>query len=524
VSVTMTRFFLALSLLVTQTVANDGREPMSPMMKQAMHSVEKQCSWDVSSLCSVPGEALTMRADPTMKWLHHPASPVLGDSLTHMLNSMMDTALRVANDQPTYVLISLDETPSNMQQTASEEVFESMVSDLAEHVASSSADEADEETREEEQETPVWDPLEFSKRLIEHGEHAMAQAQAEGDEHRHRLARRLTEVHPGMFHGPRHGPPLPFGCRKNRCLMAAYEQGALSPRCANAIRQVEDAKQMEVSHHMLVVEREKETFLGLAILYGILCIGTLFLLHRRLSKLGRRMRGKHRLNRRILQAVYNNPEIKAAVTADLNEDIGLVPPLPPHVLARMSGKAPHKHWRLMRFFKLLVLTGVLVLAFVNPLLAMPVMCILIGIRFIHLAFCPPKIHKQECSCCCCGASTEDVANGTLTAAQECCTCCKSTGVCSPNCAACCGDDGSGCCGKGCCCCGATVEDAAAGNLTPVQACCCCCNGTGVSGSSGCCCCCSCSGDCCCSGKKAPSKRTIRHAEKKAYMGIPVQVV
>lgn len=501
-------------------------------MRQAMHSVEEHCSGDVSSLCSVPGEAMTMRGhDPFMELLgRHPASPVIEHSLSKMLDSMIDTAIRISDEQPTLVWVSFqDETPSKTQENvASEQVFDTMVSDLADHVASSSADEADEPI--EEPEAPVWDPVQFSKRLIEHGENAMAQAQAEGDEHRHRLARRLTEVHPSMFHGPQHGMRLPFGCGKNRCLMAAYEQGAVSPRCADAIRQVEEVKEIEVSHQMLVIEREQETFLGLAILYGMLCIGTLFLLHRRLSKLGRRMRGKHRLKRRILQAVYNNPEIKAAVTAELNEDLGLVPPLAPHVLARMSGKAPRPNWRLMRFLKMLVLIGVLVLAFVNPLLAMPVMCVLIGIRFVHLAFCPPKIPKQECSCCCCGASTEDVANGNLTAAQECCTCCKSTGVCSPNCAACCGDDGSGCCGKGCCCCGATEADAATGNLTDVQACCCCCNGTGkCSGSSGCCCCSCCgdsccSGDCCCSTKTVVSKRPVRYAENKAYMGIPVQVV
>lgn len=513
--VIMTRVALALSLLVSPAVANDGDVLMSPMMQQAMRSVEEHCRWDVSSLCSVPG------GDPIMELFGHPVSPVIEHSLSHMLNSMMDTAIRLSDEQPTFVWVSLhDETPSNTQEIdGSEQVFDSMVTSLADHVASISSDEAEEAT-EEKVNTPVWDPVEFSKRLVEHGEHAMAQAQAEGDEHRHRLARRLTEVHPSMFHGPQDGMHLPFGCRKNRCLMAAYDQGAVSPRCADALRRVEEVKQhVEVSQHqMFVIEHEQETFLGLAVLYGILCLGTLLLLHRRLSKLGRRMRGKHRLKRRILQAVYNNPEIKAAVAAELNENLGLVPPLPPHVLADMSGKSPHYNWRLMRFLKLLVLTGILVLAFVNPMLAMPVMCVLIGIRFIHIAFCPPKIPKEECSCCCCGASTEDVANGNLTAAQECCTCCKGTGVCSPNCASCCGDNGNGCCGKGCCCCGATEEDAAAGNLTALQACCCCCNGTGkCCGSSGCCC-----GSCC--SEKTVSKRPVRHAEKKAYMGIPVQVV
>ena len=86
----------------------------------------------------------------------------------------------------------------------------------------------------------------------------------------------------------------------------------------------------------------------------------------------------------------------------------------------------------------------------------------------HSVFCPPTMPKQECSCCCCSATTEDVANGTLTAAQECCTCLQEVGVCSPNCAACCGDGSKGCCccgDGGCCCCGATSADAAAGKLT-----------------------------------------------------------
>lgn len=500
---------------------------MSPMMEQAMREVVEKCGEDVSFLCTAPQDAMTLRSDPFMRM--HPAAHVMRDSLSVMLNNMMDTALRVANEQPTFVLISVDETPSNKDtapnyviNTAPERIFDSMISNLAESVASSSSDD------EEEGEAP--DPVEFSKHLIDYGEHVMSQAQAEGDEHRHYLARRLTEVHPDMFHqGPHHhGPQLPFGCRKNHCLMNAYEQGALSPRCASALRKAEEAKQIEVSHHELVVERERETFLGLAILYGILCIGTLFLLHWRLSKLGRKMKGKHRLKRRILQAVYSNPEIKAAIANELNEDLGHVPPLPPHVLARMSGKEGHMNWRLRRAIKVLVLTGVLVLACINPLLAMPVMCILIGIHFIHLAFCPPAIPKQECSCCCCGATTTSVANGTLTAAQECCTCCKSTGVCAPNCAACCGDGSDGCCccggDNGCCCCGATSADAAAGKLTDAQACCCCCNGSGTCAGSGCGCCCCCGGSCCCSDNKPSSKRPVRYAEEKAYMGIPVQVV
>ncbi len=514
-------------------------------MEHAMHLVEENCSEDVSSLCTVPEDVMTLRSDPFMRMNHMHMDHVLHDSLTVMLNHMMDTAVRVANEQPTYLMISVDESRATnrdaipkpaVMNSAPERVFDSMIYDLAESVASSSSEEEEASAISDEEESTeeapaVWDPVVFSKHLIEHGEQAMAQAQAEGDENRHRLARRLTEVRPGMFHQGHHGahgPHLPFGCRKNHCLMSAYEQGVVSPRCADALRQVEEENQIEVSHEKRVVEREQETFLGLAILYGILCIGTLFLLHRRLTKLGRKMRGKHRLKRRILQAVYNNPEIKAAIADELDEDLGHVPPLPPHVLARMSGKEFPTNWRMMRALKLLVLTGVLVLAFVNPLLAMPVMCILIGVRFIHLAFCPPTIPKQECSCCCCGATTEDVANGTLTAAQECCTCCKSTGVCSPNCAACCGDGSKGCCcccgDGGCCCCGATSADAAAGKLTDAQACCCCCQGTGVCAGSGCGCCCCCGGSCCCSDKSSSKKRPVRYAKEKAYMGIPVQVV
>lgn len=540
-----------------------GHAPMSPMMEQAMRSVEEHCSWDVSSLCSRPGE------NPIDLNLM-----LAGDGLSTMLNKMMDSAVRLANEQPTYVMLSLIDDQTPKQVARSEQVFHSMVSNLVSSLSSdeeeveeesNDSEEVEEESNGSEEEVEeessdseesegldpvVLDPIELSKRIIEHGERVMNQAQAEGDEHRHRLARRLTEVHPGMFHHEhRGGPRLPFGCRQNHCLMSAYEQGAVSSQCANALHQVQEVKEMEVSHQMAVAERQSETFFGLALLYGLLCIGTFILLHCRLSKLGRRMQGKRRLKRRIIQSVYNNPDIKAAVASDLDEDLGHVPPLPPHVLARMSGKEPRHNWKLFRFLKVVLLCGVMVLAIVNPILAMPVMCVVIGIRFVQLAFFPPKMPKRECSCCCCGASTTDVAKGNLTAAQECCTCCKSTGVCAPNCAACCGDDG--CCGKGCCCCGATAEAAAAGKLTKAQACCCCCGGTGCcSGDSGCCCCCGggnsgccsgdggccsgdgccccgdscCSGDgCCCSGK-ASQKRSVRYAKEKAYMGIPVQVV
>ena len=132
---------------------------------------------------------------------------------------------------------------------------------------------------------------------------------------------------------------LPFGCRKNHCLMSAYEQGAVSPGCAGALRQVEEANQIEVSHQELVIEREKKPSLDSLFCMESCVLGHVFLLHRRLSKLGRKMRGKHRLKRRILQAVYNNPDIKAAVAGELNEDLGHVPPLPPHVLARTSADA-----------------------------------------------------------------------------------------------------------------------------------------------------------------------------------------
>ena len=488
---------------------------MSPLMGQAMRSVEESCGWDVSTLCSMPGE---MPSDPLMNWIMNPfASPPMGDSLTSMLNSMMDSAVRLADAQPMYVVITSIDNSRSEEETASDQVFDSMVSGLADHVASSSADEPEKEEAQEGVAVPVWDPVEFSKRLVEHGKEVLNEP--EGDELRRRLARRLTEVHPDMFHGPRNSPRLPFGCYKNRCLMSAYEQGAVSPRCADALRHVEQVEQAEVTHHMLVVEREQEAFFGLAILYGVLCIGTLLLLHRRLSKYGQRMRGSQRLKRRILQAVYNNPGIKAAVAADLREELGYVPPLSPHVLDRISGKDHRQNWKMLRLLKLGILTGVLVLAFVNPLLAMPIMCILVGFRFFQLAYCPPKIPQQCCCCCCCGLSTDDVAAGNITAAQACCKCCNGTGVPSPTML-----DDKDCT---CCCCGVSKADVAAGRVTSAQACCSCCKGTGTcapscasccGGDGGCCCC---GDDCCCSESSAPR---VRHAKEHAYMGIPVQVV
>ncbi len=80
---------------------------------------------------------------------------------------------------------------------------------------------------EKERASGNFDPFAFSKRLVEHGNALLKEKNLPED--RRRLARRLTQTSPDHFHGPR--LPLPVGCRKYRCLMPAYEQGAVSNAC-----------------------------------------------------------------------------------------------------------------------------------------------------------------------------------------------------------------------------------------------------------------------------------------------------
>lgn len=515
-------------------------------MQQAMQKVERACFSDVNSLCRY----------------EHPFSVILSAPLSlplelpSMLDQMISSALAMSQESSPGFYMVLGDSPAqedeeeheqkpklNPKEQDAEKVLDSMVSTMVEQAQeSASADEA--ETQ------PAFDPMDMFKRIAEHGHQILASDQVTED--RRRLARRLTQVSPET-HFTQRRLPLPFGCPINRCLMSAFEQGVVSPPCNDALRQAERIEQVEVSEAMLHVARESEAFLSFALLYGILALATLLMLHRRFRKLGEKRRADRRLTRRILQAVYSQPQLKAAVRANLDgQDLGMVPPLPPHILQRMGGKdggSMMKKLAMCKAVKLVVLLGVLVLAFVNPLLAMPVLCMVMAARCIVLTLSPAPEPVDCCRCCCCGRSTDDVKKGKpLTKVQACCACCNGQGVCGPACIDCCGlnpDSPCDCCADGCCaccssdtpnvksctccCCGLNSDDAKKGKISSVQACCMCCQGTGTCSDACISCCgmnpdgaCDCCADgccACCSGGSSPGE-----SKKDVYQAVLLQIV
>ena len=496
-----------------------------------MESVASACSRDVALLCPIPSDFLSR--DPILDFIMSP-SPLMLDS--SFMDQMLNSAIRMAADQPmgtTWTIVydlGAEQKPRELEMannvvslprvpTTAENVLDSMVSTLAEKSAA--------------------DPFEFVKRLQEHGNTLLLDSTI--SEERRRLARRLSEASPTSFSKPR--LPLPFGCPKNRCLMAAYSEGATSDRCSDALKAAENVRDLEVAHETLLEQKESDAFLGFTFLYAILAFCTLAMVHKRFSKLHIGRMEHLRLKRSILQAVYSNPEIKASVEFQLQEEIGGVPPLPPHVLERMGGMKFPRGFFCCKVVRVFMMVLIVFLAFAAPLLAMPLLCIIMAGRCLSLSLCPTKPPVRMCSCCCCGVTTEDVKNGTVSATQACCTCCNGLGVCGPLCTSCCGTDpeeACGCCSGDCdccnpvpkctcCCCGLTNWDAKKGMMTDEQACCTCCAGTGSCGE-GCMACCGdsgdgcgcCAGDCdCCSGASSP---VVKESKVVVYQGIPIQLV
>eukprot|EP00547_Thalassionema_nitzschioides_P000815 CAMPEP_0194200192 /NCGR_PEP_ID=MMETSP0156-20130528/902_1 /TAXON_ID=33649 /ORGANISM="Thalassionema nitzschioides, Strain L26-B" /LENGTH=529 /DNA_ID=CAMNT_0038925159 /DNA_START=44 /DNA_END=1633 /DNA_ORIENTATION=+ len=525
--------FLFLLALAARSVLVEAHE-MGPGMHRAMNAIKQACSLDVGLLCDLQSDGVSMGPrtlrlgaprDPIMELMMNPLAPPpsLLD-VTSILDDMMKQALTMESDQSPPMVIHLFRIESDEPFTmapAPEEVLDSMVHTLMERV--------DEK------------PEVIADQIVAHGNSIL---KTEQDEDIVRMARRLTQVDPKAV-GHSHKMPLPFGCSQNRCLMRAFDQGALSLTCSETLRAAEETREI-VARKVAAVEYESRAFLHFTIIYLVLAFVTLFALRRHLRKSGRYLHSRLALGRQIFQAVYSNPEIKAKVEDAIGSDIGFVPPLPPHVLAQMGGER-HGISFTKKVFKAMAFASILTLILVDPVVAMFVLCILMFARFLHLLFCPPQPPKQSCSCCCCSASTDDVQNGTLTKDQACCTCCNGTGVCAPGCSDCCEpDDPCDCCTDDCdccdskdicecCCCGASNLDAAMGKLTAEQACCTCCKGTGVC-AAGCKACCGddsscdcCSGDCdCCDGNTCQYNNTsmpsVRLVNEAVYQGIPIKVV
>ena len=491
---------------------SDGdHNSMRPHTHIAYHHVEMACAADVERLCPVEQPSLLFFDDPILNWLLMPTGPSPPipelDNIGPLIDQMMESALAMPITF-SVVVIEDSQEESQMMAPPAEQVVETFVSKMA-------------------QEQPEEIPL-LAQQLVQHGHQVLEQDDAT-EELRH-LARRLTEVKPDQMY---HGVHLPFGCSRNRCLMAASQEGMVSGPCLATMTQLQQVNEMEI-----ILEEQQGDFLTMMWVYCLLLIMALVLMGRRYAQ----NKANRQLKLRILKAVYANPSIKAQLEQDLGESVGNVPPVSYHALRMMGagGMALRRKiqcFRRVRIVFFLVLSSMVIFA---PFWVLPICIVVSAIRVAVLCCAPAPV--RECTCCCCGVSTEDVTNGLVTDAQACCNCCVGTGVCSPACASCCGNDGCSCgdedccccnadsnskivkgCGSGgcCCCCGASPEQVATGTLTDAQACYCCCSGTGCcSGDSSCCCC---SGD----DTVAPKGRGQKHvfqAKEGIYEGVPIQVV
>jgi hypothetical protein len=478
----------------------------------AYHHVESACAADVERLCPLEQPAFPPLGDPFLEWLLLPMdlpSPIEFDTMdmTTLINQMMDSALAapvtfslviIGDSEPVGDNELIEDSEPTPFPPHAEEVVDAFVSKMA-------------------QEQPEEIPL-LAQQFVQHGHQVLEQDDL--TEERRHLARRLTEVRLDQMH---HSVHLPFGCPRNRCLIAASQEGRVSETCMAAMNQLQQVNLMEVQ-----LEQQQEVLSGLMWIYVCLLLMLVFLLGRRYSL----NKGNLHLKLRILKAVYSNPSIKAQLEEDLGESVGNVPPVSAHALHLMSagGKALSRKLQLCRRVHFLFFMILLSLVFIAPFLVLPICIVVLAVR-VGILCCAPA-YVRQCTCCCCGVSTEDVSNGLVTDAQACCNCCVGTGVCSPACASCCGKDGC-CCGSedcsccnaaqpkiakccGCCCCGATPKQVTTGTLTAEQVGCCCCSGTGC-----------CSGGSCSCGDAARKGRGQKHvfkAKQGIYHGVPIQVV
>ena len=486
-----------------------------------MNEVEAACTRDVATLCPMPSDfLLSDRHDPSLDFIINPMvpGPIIMD--TSFLDDMMNSALRMSLEQPMGTTWTIyydagagsEEKPAELSlpnhvislpqvPTTPENVMDSMLSSLAQVQQESSSE--------------TWNPVLFSKRLSDHG-HSILSSQMDSTNERRSLARRLSETTPTRFTTSR--LPLPFGCPKNRCLMSAFEQGAVSNACNNALTFAEQLNVSPRSYAVPVEQYQYPDVVSYIIIYVLLALTILVIAHHRLGKFHQNSMERRRLKWKIMQAVYSNKELKASVEFQLQQEIGNVPPLPPHALASMGGMKLHSGCKIS---KITFLAFLVFAFFFSPLLLIPIICMMMMARSHHWSFCPSKTHVRLCCCCCCGVSTEDVKNSTVSSEQACCTCCDGLGVCGPCCTSCCGSDpeySSCCCSESCdccnpqpkctcCCCGLTNWDARKGIMTDEQACCTCCGSTGKH--HGC-------ADCC--GGSSPDSKVA------VYQGVPIQVV
>ncbi|CAB9507328.1 expressed unknown protein [Seminavis robusta] len=529
--------------------------PMSPMHKLALQKMEEVCQTDAEIFCRPPRET---REDPVLNWLFspperlapppivhpaaignpmHPMDPLHPMNLGPLLDSMMDTAIRlptlVQPEEPVFIMF-IDDSNAGNEERPEDLALESMITKLIQHdnhvnnMINSMVHLTLEAPEAEQQEQPEVHDLTHHIRLK--GQSVLEQAEQEPvPEDRVRMARRLTEVTPEemmarIMQGrtvpaaqPTHDERKSHMCpHKHKCLMTAHEQNKVTPACGDALVRLERVRTLEMKQH-----EEMYLYMNFFWLYSILFFSLFVMILFRKFKSGK---GLFLLRLRVLQAVYSNPEIKAKVEDEVGAPLGSVPPLNDVALKLLSTdgrkqcrrKRERFFWMLNLLLVFFTLDAFGLLPEEWPLFVMGGCCLFMACRIVTMCCSKPEV--RECKCCCCGGSTLDIENGTVSNAQACCKCCKGSGVCAVKCQTCCGTadnkksgtgsccggkckcakdhgcNGScGCCGGKdleaalyvkleddckCCCCGGSNMDVVNGTMSDAQACCTCCKGTG----------------------------------------------
>ena len=493
---------------------DDFHDPnfLRPHTHVAYHHVESACAADVKALCT-PLEAPKTLGDPFWDWVflsETAAPPPEIEDISSVIDSMLDSFYQLP---VTFVYATYSSQGDYTVQDINF-VVDSTAARLAEN--------------SNEEDIPV-----LAEKLQGYGNEMLDRYPDESHGIHHSMARRLTEVDAMDM---KHRVKMPFGCRKNACLLDALNQNKVSHPCKSAVKELEFISRREIE-----LETGHAILMNMINVYLILLfIALLMLVHKSRSHKDRR-----RMRNRILQTIYSNPELKKQVEEELGESVGVIPPMPYFALKLMSagGRDLKRSLRRSKRVHLMFFALLTVLILVAPVFAFPICIMITFVRGLHLCFhlCCMSDNDitRECQCCCCGATTTNVLYGTLTEEQACCDCCNGTGICAPSCKSCCGPDA--CCNDNCCeskvdlpkedgrccCCGASPSMVMAGTLTPEQECCGCCAGTGCCTS--CCtsCCNSCCGDKSCCGSSTSKGLGQKHLLKPTecvYEGVPVQIV
>jgi hypothetical protein len=430
-------------------------------MHRAMLGIQSSCDSDILSLCTKPKDVfleprpivrLGAPRDPVLDFLSNPLAPPPMMDISDVLDHMMNQALMMTNDQPSVTIYRFRAIPDELQpakdganlehspseKPAPEDILDSMVKQFV-HRASE-------------------DPKMVTEQIVKHANEIL---QSEEDKNRVRLARRLSELAPSMYRS--HLLPLPFGMNRNQCLMDAFDQGALSKPCADALNAAESIQaKLHVHPHASPEEMDSQLFFAFFSAFLILATINLVIKVKHLKKRFQKIKSQIQLKEGILQAVYSDPATKAQVEGKMGKSIGFVPPLPPHVLARLGGhNFPHDNCLLLRIVRAATFACIFIAFLIDPIRGMCLLCILMLFRLLNYIFCPrPEPPADMCSCCCCGLTTDAVQNGDVSSTQACCTCCNGLGVCAPSCSDCCGlepDGACDCCDDGCDCCNQSPE-------------------------------------------------------------------